>query len=151
LSFIVEPSLEFHGLWISKINLDLRDSPGFAFFPFIYDYDFFFQFHPLMFICFLNFISNYFITLQFGSIFNTTWGQLRPNREENKGRKRNNLNCPTSLTHCGHVHYSSHKFRVLTRVSIVCHHLFIALLKKNLRFNSVTVCYFTFNPGLGWC
>ena len=37
------------------------------------------------------------------------------NREENKGRKKKERDCPTELIHYSRVHYPNHKFHVLTR------------------------------------
>ena len=77
----------------------------------------FFQLNPLMFIYFLNFISNSFITLKFGSKFNLTQGQLIPNqgsiRKKIKEEKKR-LNCPISLACCIHIHYLDRKFNILT-------------------------------------
>jgi len=49
------------------------------------------------------------------------------NQNDNKGRKKKDMNCPTRLVHYGHVHYLDYKFHMLTNVNIVCRYLFILL------------------------
>jgi hypothetical protein len=81
MSFLDE--LESRISWIQGLEIhSSRDLFGFGCF-----FSFFmlilFQLNPSMFIYFLNFISNSFITLKFGSKFNPTQRQLIPNQGSN--------------------------------------------------------------------
>jgi hypothetical protein len=62
-------------------------------------------------------------------------------------KRKEKIDCPTGLTHCGSIHYPSHQFHRLTWVNIVYRHLFISPLGF-LRFNHLIVCCLIFKPGL---
>jgi hypothetical protein len=72
------------------------------------------------------------------------------NREENKGRKKKERDCPTELIHYSRVHYPNHKFHVLTRVNTIYHCLFISLFNYYF-INPFIVRCFAFKLGLDKC